>query len=186
MAEYAVCLCFCICLYLYVLLSISISLCLCVCICPSIYWIYYCVDLWVIKIKKSMILCARGASKITWTKRETHQAARICERFVYSIVKTTWFYDYLRTRGTKVCGLFFLDCAFRVLIGWAGKFRSRGWLCLFVCLSVCLSVSSAVFEGYYTPPISKRRSASRTVWLGGKYQHPHIKWIAYSAEQKQT
>ena len=30
------------------------------------------------------------------------------------------------TRCAKVCGLFFLDCAFRMLIGWAGKLRSRG------------------------------------------------------------
>ena len=26
----------------------------------------------------------------------------------------------------KVCGLLFLDCAFQMLIGWAGKVRSRG------------------------------------------------------------
>ena len=32
------------------------------------------------------------------------------------------------TRCAKVCGLFFLDCAFRMLIGWADKLWSRGWL----------------------------------------------------------
>ena len=30
------------------------------------------------------------------------------------------------TRCAKVCGLFLLDCAFRILIGWAGKLRSHG------------------------------------------------------------
>ena len=30
------------------------------------------------------------------------------------------------TRCAKVCGLFFLDCAFQALIGWADKHRSRG------------------------------------------------------------
>ena len=32
------------------------------------------------------------------------------------------------TRCVKVLWAFFLDCAFRVLIGWAGKLRSRGLL----------------------------------------------------------
>ena len=31
------------------------------------------------------------------------------------------------TSCAKVCGLVFLDRAFRVLIGWAGKLRSRGY-----------------------------------------------------------
>ena len=63
------------------------------------------------------------------------QAARTCERFVYSILKITRLYDYQtwRTRLSeklarcaKVYGLLFLDCAFWVLIGWADKLRSRG------------------------------------------------------------
>ena len=31
------------------------------------------------------------------------------------------------TRCAKVCGLYFLDCAFWALIGWAGKLWSHGW-----------------------------------------------------------
>ena len=34
------------------------------------------------------------------------------------------------TRCAKVCGLHFLDCAFRALIGWAGELRSRGYYIL--------------------------------------------------------
>ena len=57
--------------------------------------------------------------------------------FVYSIVKITRFYYYQTllinlfekfARCTKLCGLFFLDCAFRVLIGYAGKLRSHGFI----------------------------------------------------------
>ena len=32
-----------------------------------------------------------------------------------------------KERCAKVCGLFFLDCDFRMLIDWAGKSRSHGW-----------------------------------------------------------
>ena len=81
------------------------------------------VDLWVIKIKP-MIFCARREHKTQIKQRE--QAKGL---FQYSIVKITRLYDYQtwRThlldefiRCAKVCGLF-LDCAFRMLIGWAGK-----------------------------------------------------------------
>ena len=33
-------------------------------------------------------------------------------------------------RCAKACGLYFLDCALRMLIGWTGKLRSRGSECL--------------------------------------------------------
>ena len=48
------------------------------------------VDLWVIKIKRPMILCARSTSRSREqsTKNADH-TARTCERFVYSTVKIT-------------------------------------------------------------------------------------------------
>ena len=94
------------------------------------------VDLWVVKIKKSMILCARS----TW--RSSEQAKRIenasakrimqreREKFVYSLVKITRLTDYqtwrTHSRGAQRHVGFFLDCALRMLIGWADKFRSHG------------------------------------------------------------
>ena len=66
--------------------------------------------------------------------RNADHAARTCKRFVYPTVKITRLYDYqtwwthfLRnSRGAQRQVDFFLDCAFRMLIGWAGKFQSRG------------------------------------------------------------
>ena len=64
--------------------------------------------------------------------RNADHAAKTCEWFVYSAVKITRLHDHQRgqtflekfTRCAKVCGLFLL-IAFRLLIGWAGKLRSR-------------------------------------------------------------
>ena len=67
--------------------------------------------------------------------RNTDHVARTYERFVYSTVKITRWYEYqtwqihlLRnSRGAqRFVGSFFLDCAFQALIGWADKHRSRG------------------------------------------------------------
>ena len=52
------------------------------------------VDLWVIKIKKSMILCALSTSRSSNRARNAHEAARTYESFVYSTVKITRLYDY--------------------------------------------------------------------------------------------
>ena len=104
------------------------------------------VDLWVIKIKKPMILCACSTSRSREqsTKNADH-TARTCERFVYSVVKITRLYDYQtwqtrfwrNSRGAqRLMGLFFLDCAFRMLIDWAGKLRSHVWLLLCVTHSL--------------------------------------------------
>ena len=58
------------------------------------------------------------------------------EGCVYSIVKTTRFYAYqtwpsicLRNPpgAQRFVGIFFLGCAFRMLIGWANKLLSHGW-----------------------------------------------------------
>ena len=51
------------------------------------------VDLWVVKIKKPMILCAIVCKDYANTARNADHAARICERFVYSIVKITGLYQ---------------------------------------------------------------------------------------------
>ena len=82
------------------------------------------VDLWVIKIKKRPWSFAHIVRRnhVNRTQNADH-AARTCERFVYPIVKIFYDYQVWRTffekftRCAKVCGL--LDCAFRVLIGWA-------------------------------------------------------------------
>ena len=59
---------------------------------------------------------------------------RMCESFVYRIIKITRLYDYQAwqthvleklTRCAKVCGLLFLDGAFQVLIGWPGEHQPR-------------------------------------------------------------
>ena len=88
------------------------------------------VGLWVIKIKKPMILCARS------TPRSREQSTKRSEntwRFVYSIVKITRFLwlsnmaDIFSEIQEVRKGLwaFFLDCAIRVLIGWADKLWSH-------------------------------------------------------------
>ena len=91
------------------------------------------VDLWVIKIKKTMILCARSTSRsreesMTQIKRREHVNG------LFILVTITRFYDYqtwpthmlLRnSRGAqRFVGFCSLDCAFRVLIGWVGKLQS--------------------------------------------------------------
>ena len=65
--------------------------------------------------------------------RNADHAARTCERFVYSIVKITRLYDYqtwrthlINVRGAQRYVGFFLDCAFRMLIGWEDELPSRG------------------------------------------------------------
>ena len=68
--------------------------------------------------------------------RNADHAARTRERFVYSIVKITRLYDYQtwqthfwrNSRGAQRFVGFFLDCAFRMLIGWTGEHRSRATL----------------------------------------------------------
>ena len=86
-------------------------------------------DLWVIKIK-SLWSFARVVHRNHMNRAQNaDQAARTCERFVYSVVKITRLYDYQTwqtffekfKRCAKVCGLFILDCAFWLLIGWASN-----------------------------------------------------------------
>ena len=66
--------------------------------------------------------------------RNTDDAARRCERFVYSTVKITRLHDYQtwqthfsrNSRGAQRFVGFFLDCVFRMLIGWAGELGPHG------------------------------------------------------------
>ena len=90
------------------------------------------VDLWVIKIKSPWSLAhvlRRDHVNKAWN---ADYAARTCEKSVYSIVKETTFYDYKTWfvweihEVRKGLWAFFLGCTFRMLIGWAGKLRSRG------------------------------------------------------------
>ena len=72
------------------------------------------VDLWVIKIRTPMILCARCTSR--WT-RNADRTANTCERFVHSIVKIPRVCDYqtlqtyylINSRGAQRYVGFFLD-----------------------------------------------------------------------------
>ena len=84
------------------------------------------VDLWVIKIKKPMILCARSTPRT----RDAEHAARTYESFVYSIVKITNMTDTFCCcweiyEVRKGLWAFFLIVFLGMLIGWAGKLRSR-------------------------------------------------------------
>ena len=82
-----------------------------------------------------MILCARiiSRSREQSTKRRSHSEnmRKVCLSYSQN-KKMVWLSNMadtslkLFTWSAKVCGLFFLDCAFRVLIGWTGKLRSRG------------------------------------------------------------
>ena len=75
--------------------------------------------------RRPMILCARSTLR-SREQSTKHQAASTCERFVYSTVKIARFYDYQKwpkllrnSWGTqRFVGFYFLDCAFRVPIGW--------------------------------------------------------------------
>ena len=87
------------------------------------------VDLWVIKIKKPMILCACSTSRSREqsTKYADH-TARTCLFYSHNN-KIVWLSNmedtFLEkfTSCAKVCGICFLNCALRVLIGWADKLR---------------------------------------------------------------
>ena len=89
------------------------------------------VDLWVIEIKTSVILCARGASGSREQNRKHRSRSENMPKMslLYSQHnKIVWLSNMADTiwekftRCAKFCGLFFS----RTLIGWAGKLWSRG------------------------------------------------------------
>ena len=81
-----------------------------------------------------MILCARSTSR--WSEQSTKR--RSCSENMWEVClfysqnnKIVWLLNMPDTcfekftRCAKLCGLFFLDCAFQLLIGWAGKPQSH-------------------------------------------------------------
>ena len=123
------------------------------------------VDLWVIKMKKPMILCARSTSRSREqsTKRRSRSENMWMVCYFYGQNnKIAWLSNMADrslekfTRCTKVCGLFFLDCSFRMLIGWADKLQSRGSNERFTdkfCYSIS-SIRSILFRTLHFPPSS--------------------------------
>ena len=105
-------------------------------VCAPCDWFFDLVDFWVIKIKILWSFAHVLRRDHVNRARNADQAARVCYRFVYSIVKITrvWLSNVEGTRlekftrYAKVYGLFLLDCAFWMLTGWAGKLRSRGFI----------------------------------------------------------
>ena len=92
---------------------------------PAMYGIGFSdlVDLWGIRIKSPRSFAHLVRRDHVNRARNADQAARTCERFVYSVVKITRFYDYQKwlthlfekfTRCAKQCGLFLvvlsIDC----------------------------------------------------------------------------
>ena len=103
---------------LKVLIVKLLSLC-----CRFVYQSTNLIDLWVI-----MILCALSTS--TSSELRTKRSKNMRKVCLF-LVQLSRLYDY-QTWKTEIHevrkGLwaFFLDCAFRMLIGWAGRLRSRG------------------------------------------------------------
>ena len=99
--------------------------------------------------KKPMILCACSTSR-------SHEQRTKCRSRSKNMWKVWLFYSQnnkilllsnmtdiclrnLFTRCTKVCGLFSLDCAFWMLIGWAGELRSH---VVMICISLWIQSSN--------------------------------------------
>ena len=92
------------------------------------------VDLWVITMKEPRILCLcsmwRSSDKSPNCRSSSENIWKFCLFYSHNN-KITWLSNITDTfwgnlQGTqRVCGLFFLDCAFRMLTGWAGKLQSR-------------------------------------------------------------
>ena len=91
------------------------------------------VALWVIKIKKPMILCARSTSRSREQKPKScgDNMRKVCSFYSHNN-KIVWLsnmadmfvWDIHEVR--KGLWAFILDCAFRVLSGWAGELWSHG------------------------------------------------------------
>ena len=102
------------------------------CCLPEVFIFSCCAWLWnwLIKIKIPWSFAHVVRRDQVNRLRNTDHAARTRDMFVYSIVKNktrlyhyqTWQRHFEKfTRCAKICGLFFRDCASRMLIGWAGK-----------------------------------------------------------------
>ena len=97
---------------------------------PASDRIYDPVDLWVIKIRKPMKLCARSTSSEQSKKGRlcSENMRKVCSFYNQNnkIVRLSNMTDtfWEASRGAqRFVGFFFLDCAFRMLIGSAGRLR---------------------------------------------------------------
>ena len=103
------------------------------------------VDLWVIKIKKPTILCARSTpgscSENMW---KVCLSYRQNNKIVWLLNTTDTFFW---ARYARVCELFLLDFSFRLLIGWAGKLQSYGRLLDTESFHAC-SANLAYLQGF--------------------------------------
>ena len=103
------------------------------------------VDLWIIKIKKSLLSFVHV---VRWDQvNNPDHAARTCERSVYSIVKIARLYDYRTwqtpyvekfTRCAKVCGLF-LDA------DWLSSQTPITWITRYVLFVATVSGAAVSF-----------------------------------------
>ena len=104
-----------------------------------------------------------------------------CHSIARLIIKHGWQVFGEFTRCAKVCGLFFLDCAFWMLIGWADKLRSRGYLALFVWhLRGVGGGGSIIFEGLYTGWNINIASCSGSTIVAGKISTKYNKYMMIS------
>ena len=93
------------------------------------------VDLWVIKMKKPIILCARITSRSREQSTKHRSSCKNIRTFclVYSHNnKIAWlpniadkFWGEIHEVRKGMWAFLFLDCAFRMLIGWADQLRSH-------------------------------------------------------------
>ena len=88
--------------------------------------------------KKPMILCARSTSRSREQSKKRRSRSENMRKdclFYSHNNKILWLSNMAETlfeefrRCAKVCGRFYRDCAFRMLIGWADKLWSRGCNC---------------------------------------------------------
>ena len=67
-----------------------------------VIWFSDLLDLWVIKIKRPIILCGRSTSRITWTERETQIKQRKVCLFYSQSNKILWLSNTADTFGWKI------------------------------------------------------------------------------------
>ena len=106
-----------------------------------------------------MILCARSTSRSSEqsAKRRSRSETMLKVCLFYSQnIKILWLSNMEDTRlekftrCAKVCGLFFLDCALRVLIGCAGRLWSRGSvISTTLSVTVCNPLSGNLWHALY-------------------------------------
>ena len=142
------------------------------------------VDWWVIKMQKPMILCARSTliSSEQNKKRRSRSENMRKVRLLYSQKnKIVWLSSmidiFLRNSlsAQRLFGFFFLDCAFWMLIGWAGKLR-------FALLS---AASVLMREENYSATFKADNAEELMIFSKRKYHTPKSRvWFALSTDNK--